>query len=322
MTFSSVATSFNFNISRSFLGRFLFINAFLLLISFSIYAQTSLSQPDEHTLVVEEANEMEIFAIGKTVIIKKSAKGVLSLGGDVIIEGKVDGDVATVGGSIIQKKGAHIGGDVIILGGSYKHEDEPPLRNPEKETIMVAVFEERLRDMAQNPAQILSPNWSWTFFVQRLLSVLFWFLLSLGLTTIAPGAVSRAVSRFRISTLKVLGLGILGVFAMTFSVLFALGYLPSYLNALIGLMALMILIVTYVFGRVVMQAVTGKWIQKLILSDKKQSESIALFMGAFAWTFLLSMPYIWAFTLVILLMSSFGLVLTARNSKEFLNKSL
>lgn len=322
MTVASLATFFNFNISRSSLRRFLFINAFLLLVSFSIYAQTSLSQPDENTLVVEEANEMEIFAIGKTVIIKKTAKGVLSLGGDVIVEGRVEGDVATVGGSVIQKKGAYIGGDVIILGGSYKHDDEQPLRNPEKETIMVAVFEERLRNMAQNPAQILSPNWSWSFFVQRLLSVLFWFLLSLGLTTIAPGAVSRAVSRFRISTLKIFGLGILGVFAMTFGVLIAIGYLPGYLNALVGLMALLILTMTYVFGRVVMQAVTGKWIQKLILSDQKQSESIALFIGAFTWTFLLSMPYIWAFTLIILLMSSFGLVLTARNSKEFLNKSL
>jgi hypothetical protein len=158
--------------------------------------------------------------------------------------------------------------------------------------------------------------------VQRLLSVLFWFLLSLGLTTIAPGAVSRAVARLRISTLKIFGLGILGVFAMTFGVLIAIGYLPGYLNALVVLMALLILTMTYVFGRVAMQAVVGKWIQKLILSDEKQSESIALFIGAFTWTFLLSMPYIWAFTLIILLMSSFGLVLTARNSKEFLNKSL
>lgn len=265
---------------------------------------------------------MEIFAIGKTVIIKKSAKGVLSLGGDVIVEGKVDGDVATVGGSVIQKDEAYIGGDVIILGGSYKHDREQPLRNPEKQTVMVAVFEEGLRNMAKNPAQILSPNWSWSFLAQRLLSVLFWFLLSLGLTTIAPGAVSRAVSRFRLSTLKVLGLGILGVFAMTFGLLVAVAYLPGYLSAIVGLMVFLLLTTTYVFGHVVMQAVVGKWVQKLVFSDEKQSESIALFLGAFIWTFILSMPYLWAFPLVILLMSSFGLVLTARNSKEFLNKSL
>ena len=159
----------------------------------------------------------------------------MSLGGDVIIEGRVEGDVATVGGSITQKEDAYIGGDVIIFGGTYKHDSEQPLRNAEKETMMVAVFEEELRDMTQNPAQILSPNWSWSFFAQSLISVLFWFLISLGLTTIAPGAVSRAVSRFRISTLKIFGLGVIGLFAMTFGVMAAIGYLPSYINAIVGL---------------------------------------------------------------------------------------
>lgn len=321
MTIALTGTFSNINITRSFIRRFLSAIVLLLFISLSIYAQTSLSQPDEKTLVVEEANEMEVFAVGKTVIIKKSAKGVLSLGGDVIVEGRVEGDVATLGGSIIQKDDAYIGGDVIIFGGNYKPEREQPLRNAEKKTVMVAVFEEQFRDITQNPAQILSPNLSWSFFAQRLLSVLFWFLLSLGLTTIAPGAVSRAVSRFRLSTVKIFGLGLLGVFALTFGVMLAVIYLPGYLNALVGLMALLSLLITYVFGRVVVQAVAGKWIQKLIFSDKKQSESITLFLGSFLLTFLLSMPYIWTFSSVAILMASFGLVLTARNSRDFLNKT-
>lgn len=317
MIFASSGTILNSFHSFAFFRRILSATIFLFLISLSIYAQTSLSQPDEHTLIVEES-PMEIFAIGKTVIVKKSAKGILSFGGDVIVEGRIEGDVATVGGSVIQKENAYIGGDVIILGGTYRHDREQPLRNPEKETVMVAVFEEELRNMSQNPAQILSPNLSWSFFAQRLLSVLFWFLISLGLTTIAPGAVSRAVSRFRISTLKIFGLGVLGLFAMTFGVTAAVGYLPGYINTVVGLMALFILILTYVFGRVVMQAVAGKWLQKLIFSEKKQSETIALFFGAFFWTLLLSLPYIWTFTLVVLLMSSFGLVLTARTQNGWL----
>ncbi len=313
MAFASPAISTDFFPARRPLRRFLLAAIFLLLVSISIYAQTSLSQPDEHTLVVEES-PMEIFAVGKKVIIKKSAKGILSLGGDVIVEGRVEGDVATVGGSVYQKQNAYIGGDVIILGGTYKHDSEQPLRNAEKETVMVAVFEEELRDMSQNPGQILSPNWSWSFLAQRLISVLFWFLISLGLTTVAPGAVSRAVSRIRISSLKIFGLGVAGVFVMTFGVMAAIGYLPGYINAFVGLMALLVLILTYVFGHVVMQAFAGKWIQKLIFPEKRQSETIALFLGALLWTLLLSLPYIWALTLVALLMASFGLVLTARKS--------
>ena len=320
MAFASSGTFLDFGVSRTIVRRFLFATALLFIVSLSIYSQTTLSQPDENTLVVEEAAEMDIFAIGKTVIIKKSAKGVLSLGGDVIVEGRVEGDVAAVGGSIIQKENAYIGGDVIILGGNYKHDSEQPLRNAEKETVMVAVFEEELRNMSQNPAHILSPNWSWSFLAQRLISVLFWFLISLGLTTIAPGAVSRAVSRFRISALKIFGLGIVGLFVMTFGVMAAIGYLPSYVNAIAGLMALLILLLTYVFGRVVMQAVTGKWLQKMLFADRKQSETLALFFGTFIWTFFLSLPYIWTFSLVALLMASFGLVLTARNSAVLIKK--
>ena len=47
----------------------------------------------------------------------------MSLGGDVIVEGVVEGDVATIGGSVIQKAGSRIGGDVIVLGGTYRSED-------------------------------------------------------------------------------------------------------------------------------------------------------------------------------------------------------
>lgn len=296
----------------------LFAALFFLLLTFSIMAQASLSQPDEKTLIVDEASEMNIFAFGKTVIIKKSAKGVLVFGGDVIIEGKVAEDVGTVGGSVVQKENAFIGGDVIILGGTYRHDNPTPLRNPEKETIMYAGYEEELRNLTQNPAQIFSPQYSWSFFVQRLISVFFWFLLSLALTTIAPGAVSRAVARFQLSTLKVFGFGTIGVFLTTFGVLIGLGFLPNYIGAIVGLMALVVLLLAYVFGRVALQASTGKWLQKMFLSERKQSETTALFIGAFIWSVILSLPFVWTFAWVALLIASLGLVLTARSPNNWM----
>ena len=292
----------------------LFAALFSLLLTLSMLAQTSLSQPDEKTLIVDEASEMNIFAFGKTVIIKKSAKGVLVFGGDVIIEGKVAEDVGAVGGSVIQKENAFIGGDVIILGGTYRHDSPTPLRNPDKETIMYAGYEEELRNLTNNPAQIFSPHFSWSFLVQRLISVLFWFLISLALTTIAPGAVSRAVARFQLSTLKVFGFGTIGIFLTTFGVMLSLGFLPNYIGAIVGLMALVILLLAYVFGRVALQASTGKWLQKIFLPEKKQSETIELFIGAFVWSVILSLPFVWTFAWVALLIASLGLVLTARST--------
>ena len=283
----------------------------------TIYAQTNLSQPDDKTLIIEDAPEMEVIALGKTVIIKKSAKGVLSLGGDVIIEGSIKEEAAVIGGSITQKKGASIGGDVIIFGGTYNHEDEQPLRIEEKETVVLAVFEDELRDIMQNPSQIFALSFSWSFVAQRLLSVLFWFLISLVLTTIAPGAVSRAVARFGLSTVKVIAIGMAGVLLIIVGVPISLRFLPNYLGAIVGLMALFFLMLAYVLGRAALQVSIGNRLQKVISSNKKNSEVVSYLIGAFALTLLLSIPYLWTITLLVLLASSLGLVFTARSGNTW-----
>ena len=285
-----------------------------LLLSVSFYAQTNLSYPDENTLVVEDAKDMEIYSFGKTVIVKKEAKGVLVFGGDIIVEGRVEGDVATIGGTIYQREGAFIGGGVITFGGAYKHDAPEPLRNAGKETIVFAGYENELRGMMQDPTQIFAPQFSWSFLAQRLLSVLFWFVLSLGLTTIAPGAISRAVARFQLSTLKIIGFGGLALIVSTFGVVTALKFLPDYAGAIIGLMTFLVLVMSYVFGRVSLQVSAGKWLQKLFVPEKRHSESLAIMLGALFFTILLSLPYVWPLTVFFLWVASLGLVLTARST--------
>lgn len=289
----------------------------ILLFAVSLYAQANISLPDENTMVVEEAKDMEIYSFGKNVIVKKEAKGVLAFGGDVIIEGRVEGDVATIGGSIHQKEGAYIGGDIITFGGAYRHDMKKPLRNAEKQTIIFAGYESELREMMQNPAQIFAPQFTWAFFAQRLLSVLFWFIVSLGLTTIAPGAVSRSVARFQLSPAKIIGFGVLAVLLSTISVVLCLKFLPGYLSTIAGLMVSLILIMAYVFGRVSLQVSAGKWLQKLLMPEKRHSESVALLFGVLFFTILLSLPYIWTLTVFLLWTASLGLVLTARATNNW-----
>lgn len=282
----------------------------LLFFTFSIFAQINISQPDENTIIVDTANT-EVFALGKTVIVKNDAKGVLAIGGDIIIEGRVEGDVATIGGSVIQKENGFIGGDIIILGGKYQPENQNPLRNPDKETIMYAGYEEELRGMAKNPSQILSTEFSVSFLIQRILSLLFWFALALGLTTITPNSVSRAVARFRLSTLSVFGIGSLAFGLVILSVTVSFGFLPSFISAIVGLMAFVLVMLAYVFGRVALQVSVGNWILRKISSDKKPSETISIFVGVLFWTLLLSIPYIWTLAVFVLFTASLGLVLTA-----------
>src|SRR5215813_1663992 len=94
---------------------------------------------DDKVVVVEGTNEGTVFGVGNSLRITGTVKqGAMSFGGDVIVEGTVEGDVATIGGSVIQKAGSRIGGDVIVLGGTYKHIDAQPNRNSASMTMMYA----------------------------------------------------------------------------------------------------------------------------------------------------------------------------------------
>ena len=303
-----------YNLPQIAIARAFLSISFLFLLAFSIFAQANLSQPDENTLIVHDAPEMEVFAFGKTVIVKNRAKGVLSFGGDIIIEGEVTGDVATIGGSVIQKHDAFIGGDVIVFGGKYQHEDAQPRRNDGKQTVMYAGYEKELRGFMQNPASILSPDFSWGFIAGRVLAVLFWFIISLAVTTIAPGAVSRGVARFQLSTLRVIGIGALGFIVTTLVVILSLEFLPGFVSVIVGLMAFSLIMLAYVFGRVAMQVSLGKWIMKKFSKNgKKPPETIVLLIGTLLWTLFLSIPYLWTIGLFVLFTVSLGLILTARS---------
>ena len=173
----------------------------IMLFAFSGFARTgpqiSISE-DGTTMTIEDAPDQEVFAFGKTVIVKNRVKGVSAVGGDIKVEGKITGDVATFGGSLYQAKAAYIGGDVFVIGGSYKPEIQPPLREAGKETVIFGMFEDEIRSMAQDPTQIFAPTFSFSFLAQRVLSVLFWFVVSFGFTTLAPGSVSRAIARVQL----------------------------------------------------------------------------------------------------------------------------
>ena len=294
----------------------LFAAVLVLIGAFFASAQTSVSSP-ANTFIVDDAPDQEVVCYGKTVIVKQRAKGVLAIGGDVVIEGNVSGDVGAIGGSVIQREGAYIGGDVFIIGGQYKPDNANPLREVDKKTVMYAGYEEELRDLTQNPTALFSPTISLTFVAQRILALLFWFVVSLGLATLAPGAVSRAIARFQLSTVKVVALGVAAFLATTIVVVGSLSVLPNYLSAVFSLMAFVLLGLAYGFGRVALHVSVGRLIQKRLLGDKNQSETLAILIGVVAWTLLLSIPYVGTLAFFVLFSAGIGLVLTARSPRNW-----
>jgi hypothetical protein len=271
--------------------------------------------PDERApLVVEGVNTSDVFGWGQSVVVRGLVKrGVMAFGGDVIIEGVVEGDVATVGGSVVQRDGARIGGDVIVIGGAYRHgENASAGRDPARTTVMFAGFEQELRNVMRNPTSLLTPHLSVAYLGSRLLAVLFWFIASLVLTAATPGAISRAVTRLQLTNVRVAVIGFVGSLLMTFGVVAGLSVLPTVVGALVGLAALILLLLAYLFGRVAIQAATGQWLQRKFFPEKYRSESVALLAGAIFWATLLSLPYVWPLVGAGLLVASLGLALTAR----------
>ncbi len=93
-----------------------------------------------------------------------------------------------------------------------------------------------------------------------------------------------------------------------------LNFLPNYINAIVVFMVFLLLILAYVFGRVALQLIIGKQLQKQFLPESKQSETLAILIGVIVWTIFLSVPYLWTFALLALISASIGLVLTARSN--------
>lgn len=290
----------------------------LALAATSALGQSQITTSDDgNTMTIDEAPDMQVIAVAKTVIIRGRVKEVFCWGGDIIIEGRVDGDAAVFGGSIVQKPNAYIGGDVIVLGGTYRPESTEPLRENGKETIMFGIFETELREFAQDPSTIFAPTLSWSFLAQRILSVLFWFVVTLLVATIAPGAVSRASTRFQLSPLKILGFGFLGFLLATVGTVLVIGLLPEYIAAVVGGMVFVLLMLAYGFGRVAMQVSLGKYLQRQLPGKSMRSESIAILIGVVAWSVLLSLPYVWTLALLTLFASGIGLIVSIRSNRSW-----
>jgi hypothetical protein len=285
----------------------------LLVLMSAVYAQTSTTTAaEEKVVLVNGVTDSTVFGVGSSVRVTGTVKqGAMSLGGDVIVEGVVEGDVAAIGGDVIQRAGSRIGGEVIVLGGTY-HADASAQRNPDAKTIMYAGYQQELRELMRDPTGLLSPRWSPTFLGTRLLVVLFWFIVSLALTAVMPGTISRGVTRLQLTSLRVATIGLIGVVVLFAGVGLCLWSMPEPIRVLVGLLALLLLVIASVFGRVVLYAATGRWLQRKYVSIGKNSEAVALLLGTSFWVLLTSLPFVWPFVAVLILIISFGLALTAR----------
>lgn len=279
----------------------------------AIQAQVPSNSPADPPHVVEGVSDTMAYSLGRSIKITGTVKnGAIALGGDVIVLGTVEGDVAAIGGSVIQLEGSRIGGDVIVIGGAYRHAEKAPNRSTSSTTIMYAGYEQELRNMMRNPTEMVTPNWSARYVGLRMLAILFWFIVSLVLTAAMPGTISQGIARLQLTTIRVAIIGFVAAAIIGAGVPFSLHYFPTPLSALIGLLTLLLIVVAGLFGRVVIYAATGRWLQRKFLPIGRNSESVALLLGTSFWMVLSSLPYIWPLIVAGMTVTSLGLTLTLR----------
>src|SRR2546423_5574572 len=266
---------------------------------------------DPQARVIDGVSNTTVFGMGQSIRITGTVKeGAIAFGGDVTVEGTVNGDVAAIGGSVIQREGSRIGGDVIVLGGTYHTDKKGSGQDPHSVT-MYAGYEDELRDAMREPFSILHPRLSAAFLGIRLLAILFWLIIALALTAAMPNTVNRAVARLQLTSLRVAIIGLLGTIIITIGVFLCLLILPEVIGVLVSLLAVLLVIVATLFGRVVISAATGRWLQRKLLPGLR-SDSIILLVGIVFWVMFASLPYVWPIVDAGLLVTSLGLTLTAR----------
>src|SRR5256885_16144707 len=170
-------------------------------------------------------------------------------------------------------------------------------------TLKYAGYEQELRNMMRNPKDLLAPKWSAAYIGFRLLAVLFWFIVSLALTAAMPGTISRGIARLQLTLGRVAIIGFVGALIVGAGVPFSLHYLPYMIGVLVGLMALLLILVAGLFGRVIIYAATGRWLQRKFVKRDKNSEAVALLLGTTFWIALSSLPYVWPIVVAVVLVT-------------------
>jgi hypothetical protein len=177
---------------------------------------------------------------------------------------------------------------------------------------MYAGYQQELRNLVRSPTDLLSPHWTPVYIGTRFLVILFWFVVSLAVTSAMPGTISRGVARLQLTSLRVAVIGIVGVVVLFVTVAGCLLLLPETIGALLGIMTLLFGLVASIFGRVILYAGTGKWLQRKYIPIGKDSEAVALLLGTIFWVILTSLPYVWPFVVSLIIVISLGLAFTAR----------
>ena len=154
------------------------------------------------------SEDKNIVKIGSDVTIESGMKvrNVVTIGGQITVDGTVDNNVVAVGGSVVLTKKAVVGGNVLSLGGVIVSARDAQVSGSLTEINSSNLYETLTAAMSAE-----WEGWSWIFAVISLAIFLVILVVALLIVALLPKPVRIVGEAIRENTFKVVLCGLLGL---------------------------------------------------------------------------------------------------------------
>lgn len=242
-------------------------------------------------IVNEDEVQQNVVSLGGEILIQGKVKeSAISFGGSIIVEGEVGDVVLGFGSRILLKPTAVVKGDVVSLGGTLEKE---PGSIIEGDSIYFKTSEEVGHILKQGLKGLFSLSFLPFFLIITAFKLFIWFILALTLAAVFPTQISFASYQIKKSFWPILGIGFLSI--IIFTGLVILSALLSLI--LIGIPLLITLVifglVFKLFGRVILFHLFGQSISRA-LGSKNPTTVASVVVGFIIVSFIGLIPILGA----------------------------
>jgi hypothetical protein len=243
-----------------------FLCLFLLLGFLPLECQQSFMLKKDIVVGKDEVQD-NIFTIGGNVLVEgKVKKSVVALGGTIVINGEVQESVVGIGSSITLKSSAIIKQDVVSLGGTLNKEPGCVVGG---DTVYFKGSEIGPKLLK---GEFMKGIFSFTLIpiilIFKLISIFIWFLLAFAVAAIFPRQISFASTQIRNSFWPIFGTGFLVIIIFVGLVIFSALLSLLIIGIPILLTLIWVGIIIKIFGRVVLFYFFGESLARAFGSQK------------------------------------------------------
>lgn len=206
-----------------------------------------------------------IFRIGQDVTIDESTRvhHVITIKGQITVSGHVDGNIVSVGGSVVLTNKARVEGDVVCIGGAIVTG-----RGADVQGNMLEINTGKISDVI---TEILSEEWegwSWLWAIFSLLIFFLILIIALILTILVPGHLGVVAQAIEKDTLRVT---LWGLLALILIVPLAALLTVSVVGIVLIPLEIILVVVASLMGFIATCEIAGKWLFKVL---KKKAHSM------------------------------------------------